>query len=127
MLQGKTPDGTRWPRGQKFTLSAAGVEADVAYRGAVLDARAMSRAALEGALAAWAAPRQVAAGDGVVLGELRTKPSGLADLARALEDAGTSAAEVRAAVDRLVKAGLLDPVQVAPRADPVPRPAVRWR
>jgi hypothetical protein len=128
MLNTKMSDGPRWPRGQKFTLSAMGVQAEEAYRGAVLEARAVSRSALDAALAAWAAPRQVASGDGVILGELRAKPRGLQDLARALEDAGTSAAEVRASVDRLFKAGLLEPVPLASRAvEPAPPAVPRWR
>ena len=122
MFPGKLNDGPRWPRGQKFTLSLAGREAQEAYRSAVLSARGQSRAALDAALATWAEPRQVQAGDGVLLGELLERPRGLPDLTRALEAAGTSAAEVRAALGRLVAAGLVDAV-VAPK--PAEEPAVR--
>lgn len=118
MFADKSNDGPRWPRGQKFSPSLAGREAHEAHRRAVLEARGLSRSALDAALAAWAAPRQVQPGDGVVLGELLEKPRGLSDLSRALEEAGTTAAEVRAAVGRLVQAGLVDPV-AAPSREPV--------
>jgi hypothetical protein len=117
----------RWPRGQKFSLSAAGREAHEAHRQAVLHARGVGRGALDAGLLAWAAPRQVEPGDGVLLGELLEKPRGLADLSRALEDAGTSAAEVRGAIDRLVGAGLVEPVPMASQEEQRPTPApMRW-
>jgi hypothetical protein len=131
MLQGKTDDGPRWPRGQKFTLTAAGLAAHDVHRAAVLEARGVGRSALDAGLAAWAAPLHVEPSDGLVLTELREKPRGLADLAHAVEDAGMSAAEVRASVGRLVKAGLVLPVPLAsqtPAADPAPLPfrSNRW-
>lgn len=125
MLQAKPSDGPRWPRGQKFTLSLAGREAHEAHRAAVLSARGLSRSALDAALAAWAAPRQVDPGDGVLLGELLDKPRGLSDLTRAFENAGASAAEVRSAVARLVSSGLVDLVAAVRQDDPRPLPA-RW-
>ncbi len=126
MHQDKPTDGRRWPRGQKFSLSAAGREAHDAHRLAVQEARGVGRVALDAALAAWAGPRQVQAGDGVLLTELLEKPRGLSDLAHALEDAGTSAAEVRSAIDRLVSAGLVEAVPLASQQQP-PAPApVRW-
>ncbi len=126
MLLGKTSDGPRWPRGQKFTLSAGGRGAHEARNLAVQAARGVGRSALDAALLAWASPLQIQPGDGVLLGELLVKPLGLADLSRALEDAGLSAAEVRASIARLVGAGLVEPV--APAVEEVPeavRPA-RW-
>jgi len=126
MLQGKTNDGPRWPRGQKFTLSATGREAHLAHRQAVQQARGVGRGALETALSAWAAPRQVEPGDGVLLGELLERPRGLADLSRSLEDAGHSPVEVRAAIDRLVVAGLVEPVAVQPPAPEEGVHPARW-
>ncbi len=125
MLQSKSGDAPRWPRGQKFTLSLAGREAHEAHRTAVQSARGLSRASLDAALAAWAAPRQVQPGDGVLLGEMLDQPRGLPDLTRALEGAGTSATEVRAAVARLVKAGLVDLVPTARQPEDLRFP-VRW-
>ena len=103
----------RWPRGQKFTISLSGLRADEAYRAAVLNARASGRAALEAAVANWAVPYGVRPGDGVVLGELRSERRGLSDLASKLEECGIEAAEVRTAVDRLVSAGLVEPIPLA--------------
>lgn len=128
MQQGKNDAAPRWARGQKFTLSPAGREAEEAYRAAVLEARGAGRPALEAALAAWAAPHApVTFGDGVLLGELKAKPPGLSDLTRALEDAGIGAAEVRAALARLVSAGLVVLVPLASQ-QPAPErsPVSRW-
>jgi hypothetical protein len=103
----------RWPRGQKFTLSAAGAAAEEAYRAAVAAARASGRAALDAALLAWAAPLGVQPGDGVVLSELRAARRGIGELSRALEEAGIAPDEVRAAIERLVASGAVTPVPLA--------------
>jgi hypothetical protein len=100
----------RWPRGQKFTLSAAGLSADVLHREAVNGVRGSGRPALEAALEAWAGPLGVHPGDGLLLTELRGQQRGVNDLAAALEGAGIEPAEVKAGLDRLVKAGLAEPV-----------------
>jgi hypothetical protein len=88
----------------------------------VAAARGLSRAALDAALAAWASPRRVEPADGVLLPELQDKPRGLPDLTRSLEAAGASAAEIRAALGRLVTAGLVELVGPPSReaAEPVP-------
>jgi len=129
MLVGKPPDGPRWPRGQKFILSPTGTAAEESHRSAVVAARGGGRAALETALAAWASPLSVAPGDGVLLGQLREKPRGIAELAELLEDSGIAVAEVRAAVDRLVRGGLVELVPLASQVkpEPPPPPPVRWR
>jgi len=103
----------RWPRGQKFTLTAAGLAAEAAHRDAVNSARASGRTALATALSAWASPLGIEIGDGVLLAELSGKKRGLNDLAESLEDTGIGAAEVKASVDRLVVARLAEPVPLA--------------
>lgn len=114
MLTSKPQAGRkRFARGQKFTVSGAGAGAAEAYRAAVQGARASGRAALEAALVAWAEPRGVRPGDGVIFAELAGKPVGLAHLAEALEPSGLSAEEVRAGLGRLVDAGLVDLVPLA--------------
>ncbi len=111
MLESLKPRaGKRWPRGQKFMLSAQGTSAENAYREAVQTARAQGRVALDAAQRAWAEPLHVDPIDGVILGELRGGKRSIAELARTLEDCGTSAAEVKSAIDRLVDAGLVEPV-----------------
>jgi len=101
--------GKRWPRGQKFVMSASGAVAEASYREAVQAARAQGRAALDAAQQAWAGPLRAQPIDGVVLGELRGGKKSIAEIARGLEDCGTSAAEVKSSVDRLSDAGLVQP------------------
>ncbi len=117
MLESLKPrGGKRWPRGQKFVMSSSGTSAEQAYREAVQAARAQGRATLTAAQAAWAAPLRLDPADGVVLGELRAGRKSIAEIARGLEDCGTSAAEVKSAVDRLSDAGLIEPVPAAAEA-----------
>jgi hypothetical protein len=118
MLFGKPPTGKRWPRGQKFTVSAVGAAAEEDYRAAVTSSRASGRAALDSALAAWAAPRGVAPADGVVLSQLSGKRLGLGDLCESLETAGIVPDEVRAAIGRLVEAGIVEPLSPPSRGLP---------
>lgn len=119
MLSAKPTSGSkRWPRGQKFTVSAEGAEDEAAYRAAVLAARASGRAALESALAGWASPRSVLPGDGVLLAELSGKQLGLGELSRSLEAAGVAPDEVRAGIRRLVDAGIVVAVPLASQIRP---------
>ncbi|BDG04838.1 hypothetical protein [Anaeromyxobacter oryzae] len=112
-------------------LSPSGVAAEEAYRAAYTAARGGGRSALDAALAAWASPLAVAPGDGLILRELQAKPRGLADVTGALEDAGIAPAEVRLAMDRLVKAGLVALVPLASQAEKEPAPPAaprtRWQ
>jgi hypothetical protein len=101
--------GKRWPRGQKFVLTNSGTEAEGAYREAVHTARAQGRAALDLAQRGWAAPLRLEPGDGVVLSEIRPGRRSIAEVAKGLDDCGTSLAEVKASVDRLAEAGLIEP------------------
>jgi hypothetical protein len=117
MLESLKPrPGKRWPRGQKFSLSPNGVAAEIAYREVVVTARAQGRATLESAERSWAEPLRLQPGDGVVMGELRNGKKSIADVARALEDCGTTQPEVKAAIDRLAEAGLVEPAPVAAAA-----------
>src|SRR5919204_1341940 len=117
MLESLKPrGGKRWPRGQKFVLSVAGVDAEAAYRDAITAARAQGRTALEGAQRTWAEPLRIEPSDGVVLGELRGGKKSIADVARALEDCGVTQPEVKSAVDRLTDAGLVAPASVPAEA-----------
>jgi hypothetical protein len=109
----KSRGGKRWPRGQKFALSQRGIEAEAAYREAIVAARTSGRSALDVAQQQWAAPLGVAPQDGVVLGELRGGKRSISELAKSLEDCGTTAADVKAAIDRLTDALL---VEAAPAA-----------
>lgn len=108
-----TSEPRRWPRGQKFILSPAGEAADRLHREVVNGSRSSGRTTLDAALAAWATPFGLQAGDGLLLSELRGQRRSLADLVEALESSGIEPAEVRSAVDRLVRAGLAEPVMAA--------------
>jgi hypothetical protein len=100
--------GRRWPRGQRFTLSTPGVEAEAAYRAAVMDVRSLGRDALAQAERRWAEALGLSPADGVVMAEIRPGRRSLADLARALEACGTPASQIRESVDRLVEKGLVE-------------------
>jgi hypothetical protein len=114
MLESLKPrSGKRWPRGQKFVMSSSGTVAELAYREAVQAARAQGRPALAAAQESWATPLHLDPADGVVLGELRAGRKSIAEITRGLDDCGTSAAEVKSAVDRLSDAGLIEPIPAA--------------
>ncbi len=117
MLQSLKPHGgKRWPRGQRFSLAAKGVDAEAGYRAAVHEAKALGREALDAAERRWATPLGLAPGDGVVLMELRPGRLSIADLCRSLDACGTTSAEIRQAIDRLVDAGLVDPLRAPSQA-----------
>lgn len=116
-----SPSG--WPRGQRFQLSGKGFEAEASYREIVTSARAVpGRAAFERAQSAWATGLGVDPSDGPCLGELTAGARTVQQMAEGLESCGSTVAEVRAAVTRLVEKGLA--VAVAPPEGPPPRP--RW-
>lgn len=98
----------RWPRGQRFGLSAPGVDAEAAYRATVQDVRSLGRDALAMAEKRWAEPLGLQPGDGVVMAQIRPGRRSFADLGQALEDCGMSPAQIRESVDRLVERGLVD-------------------
>jgi hypothetical protein len=118
MLESLKPRaGKRWPRGQKFGLSQQGLDAETGYRSAIAEARATGRGALENAERNWATPLGIQPNDGVVLGELRRSGRlSIADLARELETCGVTAVEVKAVVDRLCEAQLVEPQPAAAEA-----------
>jgi hypothetical protein len=100
----------RWPRGQRFGLSAIGLEAEAAYRAAVQDVRSLGRDALTLAEKRWADSLGLAPGDGVVMAQIRPGRRSLADLGHALEDCGMPPAQIRESVDRLVERGFVEPL-----------------
>jgi len=100
----------RWPRGQRFCLSARGIEAEASYRAAVQDVRSLGRDALTLAEKRWAEPLGISPSDGVVMAEIRPGRRSFADLAQALQDCGTVPAQIRESVDRLVEQGFVEPL-----------------
>lgn len=106
----KPRGGKRWPRGQRFQLTPAGVDCEAAHASAVRDARAQGRAALEAAQQRWAEARGIAPSDGVVLAELRAGRRSLAEISIALDGCGLDKAQVKASLDRLVEKQLAEPL-----------------
>jgi hypothetical protein len=103
-------EGTRWPRGQKFQLTALGRDVEARYQEALQGARnAGGRAAFDEATAAFAGPLNIKPGDGAFLGELKAEPRTIVDLLELLEDGGATKAEVKSALDRLIAAKLAEP------------------
>jgi hypothetical protein len=104
-------EGTRWPRGQKFRLTALGQEVETRYQQVLQGARqAGGRVAFDEATKAFAAPLAIQPGDGAFLGELKAEPRTIVELMELLQDGGATKAEVKAALDRLIAAKLVEPV-----------------
>lgn len=117
MLESLKPrEGHRWPRGQRFQLTAAGIAAEESHAEAVREARAQGRGALDQAQRRWAEALGLEACDGVVLTELKPGKKSLGDLASALDDCGRTKADVKASVDRLVDKALVEPLPLPAQA-----------
>jgi hypothetical protein len=80
------------------------------------------RAQFDAARAAWGTSLGLPAEDGLYLVEFASGERTVAEATRNLEDCGTTPKEVKAAVERLLKLGMLEPV---PAAEPPPPPAPR--
>jgi hypothetical protein len=109
MLQDRPPR-LRWPRGQKFQLSAAGVSAEAEYRQTIETLRgAGSRTEFDAARESWAGRHLIQPEDGVYLGELRAGGVNLQQIVEALDACGKSRKDAISAVERLVDKGLVAP------------------
>ncbi|KFA93738.1 hypothetical protein [Archangium violaceum] len=107
----------RFGRAQKFRLSSKGSEAVSAYTLMVEKARAGSgRAQFDAARSDWSGPRGLSSEDGLYLVEFGVGERTLSEVTRNLEDCA-SPKEIKAAVERLLECGMLEPVSV-----PVPPP-----
>ena len=106
----------RWGRSQRFELTPRGVEAEVEYRrelGAVTSDA--GRAAFDGARSQWATRFQVEPDDAQLLGELVARPATLEQVGRALESCDVSKPQVKASMERLVRAELVALSPTGPR------------
>lgn len=107
----------RFGRGQKFRLSSKGNEAVSAYTVMVEKARAGSgRAQFDAARSDWSGPRGLSSEDGLYLVEFGVGDRTVSEVTRNLEDCA-SPKEIKAAVERLLECGMLEPVSV-----PIPPP-----
>ncbi|HEX5745494.1 MAG TPA: hypothetical protein VFZ09_04565 [Archangium sp.] len=117
-MKDETGEKVRFGRGQKFRLSSRGNEAVSAYTLMVEKARAGSgRAQFDAARGDWSGPRGLSSEDGLYLVEFGVGERTISEVTRNLEDCA-SPKEVKAAIDRLLECGMLEPVAV-----PVPPPA----
>jgi hypothetical protein len=117
-MNDETGEKVRFGRGQKFRLSSKGSEAVSAYTLMVEKARAGSgRAQFDAARGDWSGPRGLSSDDGLYLVEFGVGERTISEVTRNLEDCA-SPKEVKAAIERLLECGMLEPVAV-----PVPPPA----
>ena len=116
----------RFGRTQKFRLSPKGAEAMTAYSAMIESAKQGSgRAQFDAARAAWGTSLGLQAEDGLFLVEFGEGGKTIPEAARNLEGCGTGAKEIKAAVERLMKLGMLEPVP-APPPPPVAPPRRYW-
>jgi hypothetical protein len=110
----------RFGRAQKFRLASKGTEAVEAYTVMVEKARAgEGRAQFDAARAAWSAPRGLTPEDGLYLMDFSQGERTITDAVRSLDSCATPK-EVKAAIERLLECGMLEPVPepVEPPAPP---------
>ncbi len=102
------PQKRRWPRSQRFTLSAAGREAESAYRTTIVASRAEEgRGSFDTARAEWAKALGIEPDDGVYLCEISAGPVRLENVVEALDSCGKTRQDAVAALGRLFDAGLV--------------------
>ena len=119
------PEKVRFGRAQKFRLSPKGSEAANAYATMIQSARSGSgRAQFDAAREGWGASLGLRAEDGLFLADFAAGERTIAEAARSLDGCGTTAKEVKTAVDRLLGLGMLEPVPAPP--EPVAAPYRRW-
>jgi hypothetical protein len=108
------PRPLRWPRSQRFGLSATGAEAEASYRSLIVASRAQSgRASFDAARAAWAGTYRLQADDGLYLAEVAPGGVNLTQIIAALETCGKTRPDAIAAMERLLDAGLIAPLNSA--------------
>jgi hypothetical protein len=112
----RQPGALRWPPRQRFSLTAAGLESRQKRERCIASARAAEggREAQEQAELEWATPLGVSPSDGIYLEELIKGGRTVTQIAESLADCGITRVEAQTAVDRLFKAGLLEPDQKLP-------------
>jgi hypothetical protein len=120
----ENPERIRFGRAQKFRLSPKGTEAVSAYTLLIEKSRAgMGRTQFDAVRVEWSAPRGIGSDDGLFLVEFGMGDRTVSEVTRDLEDCAT-AREVKAAVERLIGCGMLEPVPAPP--PPVTPPRRYW-
>lgn len=124
-MSDETVEKVRFSRGQKFRLSPKGLEAKEAYALMIKEAQSgTGRAQFDAARAGWGAPRGLSPEDGLFLVEFGEGDRSVPEAVRNLDGCGSSAKEVKAAVERLLACGMIEPVPAEP--PPPPAPARRY-
>jgi hypothetical protein len=114
----------KWARSQRFQLSTAGRRAAQDLRQVVVASRAEAgRKSFDAAQAEWATRMGLVATDGMYLNELLEAPRSIPEIALSLDGCGPQPGDVRTAVERLVRVGMLETVAAPPVPPPPPR---RW-
>ncbi|ATB31154.1 hypothetical protein [Melittangium boletus] len=109
----------RFGRAQKFRLAAKGSEAVAAYTLMVEKAReGVGRAQFDAARATWSEPRNLKPEDGLYLVEFSQAERTIPETVKRLDNCATPK-EVKAAIERLLECGMLEPVP-APIEPPAP-------
>jgi len=115
-----------WKPRHRFRTTVAGSEAAARYRSMMTTAQQADdpRAALERTKQEWASEFRVRSGDGILLEELATGATTLAELQPTLEACDLSLRDARGVLDRLVAAGLIESLEPLGAAGPL-RPSPR--
>ncbi len=122
----ETVEKVRFGRAQKFRLSPKGSEAAASYALMIEGAKeGTGRAQFDAARSAWGSSLGLAAEDGLYLVEFGEAARTIPEAVQNLESCGTTAKEVKAAVERLLKHGMLEPLPSAP-PPPAPPPRRHW-
>jgi hypothetical protein len=120
-MRDENPERIRFGRGQKFRLSPKGNEAVSAYTLMVERSRAgIGRAQFDAARGDWSGPRGLTSEDGLFLVEFGMGERTISEVTRNLEDCA-SPREIKAAVERLLECGMLEPVPAPPQPAAPPR------
>jgi hypothetical protein len=120
-----TPQKQRWPRSQRFQLSATGREASHAFKEVLEASRTEGgRASFDAAREAWAARLTLQPSDALYFAELEGKACTLDEMTKSLDGCGPRKQDVKDAIVRLVEVKLIELVQPPP--PPPPAPPTRW-
>lgn len=102
----------KWPRTTRFGLSELGGIAARAYLDTIVAARAeQGRRSFDAARSTWAETHRIQPEDGLYLREMVAGPVTLIELVERLEGCGPERRDCIAALDRLVSAGLVSPIE----------------
>ena len=102
-----------WKPRQQFRMTSTGQGAIERYREVVSTAQAANdpRIALDRAKAEWAAELKLRAFDGILLEDLAVGRTSLAEMQETLDACSLTLREARGTIDRLVAAGLIEPLE----------------